>query len=259
MSLLTRTEGTDRTVIIPVRQYSASGALVVWAAAAIPMGLLAWVGAPALAGPHPTLGQSTWSLLVALTLGLIWQSVLVVALVAREQRALSWQVLRGALWLRRPTDHSGRRGGRLWWWLVPFVLAFGALQLVPFGLHGPADHDFGALLGSTAGQELLHGNWSLFAGVVVMLVFNTVLGEELLFRGFLLPRMRRSFGRADWIANGVLFGLYHLHQPWSIPSSVLAGLCFAYPTRRFRSAWMGIIVHSVQSLVLGAIIFTLVW
>ena len=29
-------------------------------------------------------------------------------------------------------------------------------------------------------------------------VFNTVLGEELLFRGFLLPRMNGAFGRRDW-------------------------------------------------------------
>jgi uncharacterized protein len=33
-----------------------------------------------------------------------------------------------------------------------------------------------------------------------------VLGEELPFRGFLLPRMRGAFGRTDWIVNGVLSG-----------------------------------------------------
>ena len=38
-----------------------------------------------------------------------------------------------------------------------------------------------------------------------MTVFNTVLGEELLFRGLLLPRMNGVFGRRDWLANGVLF------------------------------------------------------
>jgi Type II CAAX prenyl endopeptidase Rce1-like len=71
----------------------------------------------------------------------------------------------------------------------------------------------------------LNSDWELFALVLVMLVFNTVLGEELLFRGLLLPRMRGVFGRADWIANAVLFGLYHLHQPWSIPSSVAVACC----------------------------------
>jgi membrane protease YdiL (CAAX protease family) len=40
----------------------------------------------------------------------------------------------------------------------------------------------------------------------VLAVFNTVLGEELLFRGLLLPRMNGVFGERDWLANGVLFG-----------------------------------------------------
>jgi hypothetical protein len=53
-------------------------------------------------------------------------------------------------------------------------------------------------------------------------------------------------------------GVYHLHQPWSIPSSIVAGLLMAYPTRRFRSAWLGIIVHSAQGVFLAVIVFTLV-
>jgi hypothetical protein len=32
----------------------------------------------------------------------------------------------------------------------------------------------------------------------------------------------------------------------------------AYPTRKWRSAWLGIIVHSSQSVVLGAITLALV-
>jgi membrane protease YdiL (CAAX protease family) len=135
---------------------------------------------------------------------------------------------------------------------------FGALQLVPTGLPVVASHDPGQLLGSDAGRSLLRGNWGLFALILVMLVFNTVLGEELLFRGLLLPRMRGAFGRSDWVVNGVLMGVYHLHQPWSIPSSVAAGMLMAYPTKRWRSAWMGIIVHSTQSLFIGAAVLALV-
>jgi membrane protease YdiL (CAAX protease family) len=91
-----------------------------------------------------------------------------------------------------------------------------------------------------------------------MFVFNTVLGEELLFRGLLLPRMRGAFGRYDWIVNAVLFGAYHLHQPWSIPGSMLDGMAMSYPSRRWRSVWMGVAVHSSQSLFLLALLLTLV-
>ena len=63
-----------------------------------------------------------------------------------------------------------------------------------------------------SGKDFFSGAWGWFAVVVVLAVFNTVLGEELLFRGLLLPRMRRVFGRGDWVANGALFALYHLHD-----------------------------------------------
>ncbi|WP_342745617.1 CPBP family intramembrane glutamic endopeptidase [Asanoa hainanensis] len=74
----------------------------------------------------------------------------------------------------------------------------------------------------------------------------------------MLPRMRTAFGRADWIANAVLFGAYHLHQPWSIPTATLSGLLFAYPTKRFRSAWLGILIHSSQSIFFTALLIRLV-
>jgi Type II CAAX prenyl endopeptidase Rce1-like len=80
---------------------------------------------------------------------------------------------------------------------------------------------------------------------------------EQLFRGLLLPRMQGVFGRRDWIANGLLFGLYHLHVPWAIPTSLVNGVFFyAYPTRRFESAWMGIIVHSAGSVFILGFILT---
>jgi hypothetical protein len=61
--------------------------------------------------------------------------------------------------------------------------------------------------------------------------------------------MQGAFGKGDWLANGVLFGLYHLHQPWTIITSIIDGtLCYALPSRRYRSTWMGIIVHSSQAV-----------
>jgi membrane protease YdiL (CAAX protease family) len=92
----------------------------------------------------------------------------------------------------------------------------------------------------------------------VNFVLNTVLGEELLFRGFLLPRMNGAFGRRDWVANGLLFTGYHLHVPWAMPATLLDMFFLAYPTRRYRSAWFGIAVHSAQSVVLAILVLALV-
>ena len=105
---------------------------------------------------------------------------------------------------------------------------------------------------------MFRGNWPLFALAVLEFIFNTVLGEELLFRGLLLPRMRGAFGRADWVVNAVLFAAYHLHQPWAMPSGLTTGLVEAYATKRWQSAWFGIIAHSAQSIFFTVILFKLV-
>ncbi|HYZ81241.1 MAG TPA: CPBP family glutamic-type intramembrane protease, partial [Solirubrobacteraceae bacterium] len=64
--------------------------------------------------------------------------------------------------------------------------------------------------------------------------------------------------RHDWLANGALFGLYHLHMPWAIPSALLDTFILAYPSKRYRSALIGIVVHSAQSVVLIGIVLSLV-
>ena len=113
--------------------------------------------------------------------------------------------------------------------------------------------------GSEAGQAFMSGNWVWFAVIVALFVFNSVLGEELLFRGLLLPRMQGAFGRFDWVANGVLFALYHLHMPWVIPVNlVIDTFAEAHPSRRYRSALIGIIVHSSQSVLVLVLLLFLV-
>ncbi len=232
--------------------------IATWAAAALPMGLLAWVVAPLLADQLSGPGALSRAVIVTLSAGLAWQFVLVMILVWREQGTLRWPVLRESLWLRAPrAPRTGRRGGRLWLVLLPLIVAFGAEELVP----GPgvvAGHDFVAFLDSHGGHALLMGSWGWFAIIAALAVFNTVLGEELLFRGFLLPRMNGVFGRRDWAANGVLFAAYHVHMPWVIPAALLDTFIISYPAKRYRSALIGIAVHSAQSVVVLALVLSLV-
>lgn len=233
-------------------QYSLRRVLGVWALAALPMAALAWVVAPVLAGRLE--GPAAWpkALVACLTVGLVWQGVLVLVLLRFELGRLRWATVTEALWLRAPSSpRTGRVGGRVWWALLPAVLVVGVEQLLP-SLPVPAVRDLGVLLRSREGHEFLSGNWAWFAVIVVMAVFNTVLGEELLFRGLLLPRMRGVFGRSDWLANGVLFAAYHLHMPWAMPRILLDSLALAYPARRYTSAWLSIIVHSLQSVIVVA-------
>ena len=71
--------------------------------------------------------------------------------------------------------------------------------------------------------------------------------------------MNGVFGPRDWIANGVLFAVYHLHVPWMIPITLIDTFILSLPARRYRSALIGIIAHSAQSLVLFVLVLMLFW
>src|SRR5207237_5459660 len=143
--------------------------------------------------------------------------------------------------------------GTVWWWVLLFAVLFAVWQAVPT-IPGPSVRDFGHYVSSNRGEDFFRDAWGWWAVVVVLAIFNTVLGEELLFRGLLLPRMQGVFGRWDWVANGVLFGAYHLHMPWAIPVNLLDTFILSYPSRPYRSALIGIAVHSAQTVVFRALL-----
>ncbi len=254
-------------------QYSLAKILGIWALATVPMGVLGWIVFPLLApdsGSDP-LGFGV-TRLVLIMLGLIWLFVLSIIIVRREEGDLRWESVKLRLRLNAPREPAtGEPRRRLWLWVVPFLVAVAAVELVldppienawvwvfPF-LAEPGSYSFDANFGSQEILQRLEGAWWFFALFVVQAAFNTILGEEFLFRGVLLPRMEGVFGRWSWVANGVLFGLYHVHQPWGIPNSVVTGLLYTFPAYRYRSTWMSIILHSAQSvffafLVLGVVL-----
>jgi membrane protease YdiL (CAAX protease family) len=82
---------------------------------------------------------------------------------------------------------------------------------------------------------------------VVQAAFNTIFGEEFLFRGVLLPRWKACSGAAAGWRTACSSVFNHVHQPWGIPNSVLTGLLYTYPAYRYRSTWMSIIIHSARA------------
>jgi membrane protease YdiL (CAAX protease family) len=242
----TLTIPTPAAVVIP--SWSTRQILELWIAAALPMAALAWLVAPALG--HAFSGDAAFvqALIVCLTAGLIWQFALVLIVIRREQGTLRWPVVKAALWLSAPTSpRTGKRGGGLWWLILVGALLLALEEMLP-SIPSPVSRDQAAFFGSSQGQAWMSGNWTWLAILIVLFVFNTVLGEELLFRGLMLPRMAR-FGRFDWVVNGVLFACYHLHEPWVIPQTILVDtFAEAGLSRRYRSALIGIAVHSTQTV-----------
>ena len=242
-----------------VQQYSGGQVAALWAAATAPMAILAWIVTPWLSHHIGTTEPLTAALLICLNAGLLWILVLTLIMVRLEQGGLGWAHVRDALWLRAPQDPKTRRvGGKVWWWLVPFLLLSGALEFVPINATGPITRDFPNFIQNDRADHFYKGAWGLFALSVLILLLSPIV-EELFFRGLLLPRMRKVFGKRDWLVNGTIFTAFHLHEPWVMPTTLLTGLFGqAYPAKRFRSIWISIVCHTAPSFLMIGVILGLV-
>jgi membrane protease YdiL (CAAX protease family) len=204
------------------------------------------------------------------TIGLAWQFILAMILLYREEGNLRLSTLRRRFWLNHPvSSKTGETKKSLWWWIIPLILLVAFIEIgfrsvlvqlwtaiLPLFAE-PKGYDMSVMFAPELRAQMV-GAWGLLGLFFVNALFNTVLGEEFLFRGVLLPRMEGLFGKWDWVANGVIFGFYHLHQPWGILNSMLTGLIFAFTGKRFRSNWFPIILHSGQSVYLLFLILGLV-
>ena len=253
-------------------QYTLWQILGIWALAAIPMGILSWIVFPAVSPDFRVdpLGAGV-TRLVLLTIGLIWLFILSMIIVRKEDGNLRWATIKRRLRLNTPRDpKTGETRRRLWLWVIPVMIASAGFDLAlvpivqklwvsifPF-LAEPPGYNFNMVFNTPEILQRLVGAWWFFGLFVVSSVFNVFLGEELFFRGVLLPKMEGVFGRWSWVANGVLFACYHIHQPWVIAENLVSGSILAYPSWRFRSTWMAVIVHSAQNVFFGFLVLGII-
>ena len=245
-----------------VDQYTLWQILGIWALVALPMALLAWVVAPIIIPYSPLQpGITYWLMMIA---GMGWEFAVSLVIIYRELGTLRWSAIRQRTWLQTPHDpRTDQPNPRLFWWVLPAIFFAG---LVAFGLAGyfealiawlfPALHPAMYMDTSQLASPQMQGQWWVLVIVLVSSIFNYFLGEEFLFRGILLPKMQGVFGKYDWVANSVLFGLYHLHKPWTILSNIVMDLSASLPARRFHSNWMAIAVHGVEGFITLAMILT---
>ena len=248
-------------------QYTLWQIFLIWLGAGVPMWLLGWVAYPALSTGLSTTAAGLMRLRL-LTIGLIWQFVLSIIILYREEGNIRLKTIRRRFWLNNPiSPKTGEKNKKLWWWIIPLILLTAAVEML---LSGPLNNLWVSIFPFLAeppgynasvlfeNPEQWVGAWNLLLTFSVLAVFNTFLGEEFIFRGVLLPKMKGVFGKWDWVANGVIFSFYHLHQPWGILGGILAGLLFAYAGKRFRSNWFPIILHSGQSIFIFILILGMV-
>lgn len=237
-------------------QYSLAKILGIWASVALPMGLIPWVVMPFLmqrVDMHPG-----FLYLILINLALVWQGVVAYAVLRRELKPFTWEKIKARLWLNTPTDpRTGIPSKWLYLWAIPCIIFLQAwdeigvlnglneLWLKTFPFLAPTPF---MVIQNLA--EPAVGQWWLLAILPIQVVFNYLLGEELIFRGILLPKMNGVFGKWDFIVNGILFATYHLHKFWEWPSQVIIrDWTYAWAAKRFKSYWMSVLIHGFDAIV----------
>ena len=101
------------------------------------------------------------------------------------------------------------------------------------------------------GQLRQYSRPALMATFVLGLFVNGFIlpiGEELYFRGYLLPRLER-FGKWAPLINVSLFSLYHFWTPWQIISRILWMLPWVYTAWYKRNIYIIMITHCAANTI----------
>lgn len=79
-------------------------------------------------------------------------------------------------------------------------------------------------------------------------VFN-IFGEELLWRGMILPRQIKRYGSKAWVIHGLMWGLWHFFWKWQLVVLVPTSLLFSYVAYKHKNTWIGIIAHGAVNAI----------
>lgn len=90
----------------------------------------------------------------------------------------------------------------------------------------------------------LKGAWWLVVLYVIGWVFN-IFGEELWYRGFMLPRQELAHNHLGWLANGLSFWFMHIVWKWNLIAYLPGSLILSYVSQRQKTTTVGIIAHGV--------------
>ncbi len=73
-----------------------------------------------------------------------------------------------------------------------------------------------------------------------------ILGEEILWRGVLLPRQEVIFKKYTWLIHGALWSMFHLAFGWQLLLTMLPILFIQpYVVQCRKNSWTGVVIHAI--------------
>ncbi len=92
-------------------------------------------------------------------------------------------------------------------------------------------------------EPLSSGRYWLLAVWLPYWVLN-IMGEEILWRGVMLPRQEITFGTHAWIIHGFGWGLFHIAFGWQLLITLIPLIFIqSYIVQKTKNSWVGVIMH----------------
>ena len=131
-----------------------------------------------------------------------------------------------------------------WFWSIGGIIIIGmSIQLIIRIIEitlGKADMHPSFM----AFEPLSYGRYWILAAWLPFWLFN-IMGEEILWRGVLLPRQELAFGKWTWIYHGTFWMIFHIAFGWQLIITLLPILFIqSYIVQKRKNNWIGVIIHA---------------
>ncbi|HPN37936.1 MAG TPA: CPBP family glutamic-type intramembrane protease [Melioribacteraceae bacterium] len=72
-----------------------------------------------------------------------------------------------------------------------------------------------------------------------------ILGEEFLWRGIMLPKQEKAFGKFAWLISGTGWGIFHIAFGWQLLITLIPLIYIqTYLVQKTKNTWVGVLMHA---------------
>jgi membrane protease YdiL (CAAX protease family) len=168
-----------------------------------------------------------------LSLSLVNAGLLIAALVGYrlEGNPWTWSAFAARMRLTGMT-------ATIWLWAIGSTLLFGVSALLINSLAMTIYNAIGFSM-----PDLTSGVMTIWMHVIVL--FFNIVGEELWWRGYILPRQELTHGKITWLIHGTLWACFHMFKWWAVPFMLITCQIIPFVAQKTKNTWPGMINHII--------------
>jgi len=131
-----------------------------------------------------------------------------------------------------------------WLWTLGGIVAIGIASAAVVGILHAVSGEVSLHPSFMKMEPLSEGRYWILAAWLLFWLFN-ILGEEVLWRGVLLPRQEAHTGKWAWLPHAIGWGVFHIAFGWTLLLTLLPIiLILPYIVQKRRNSWIGVIIHA---------------